>query len=96
VPATERGEEPKAVTASLESLPIVGVELGARMESTALSVVERAYVPRFPGEYFNKVTYDAHHRRERLVASEKVMPQYRVRHLESGPRRSATRGLQSA
>jgi hypothetical protein len=69
-----------------EPLPIVGVELGARMESTALSVTERAYVPASPGERFNKVTYDAHHRRERLVASEKVTAEYRVRHLE---RRSA-------
>jgi hypothetical protein len=65
-----------------ESFPIVGVELGARMESTALSVIERVYVPASPGEAFNKVIYDTHHRRERLVASEKVMPQYRVRHLE--------------
>ena len=69
-----------------EPLPIVGVELGARMESTALSVTERAYVPASPGERFNKVTYDAHHRRKRLVASEKVTAEYRVRHLE---RRSA-------
>jgi hypothetical protein len=65
-----------------ESFPIVGVELGARMESTALSVIERVYVPASPGEAFNKVIYDTHHRRERLVASEKVTPQYRVRHLE--------------
>lgn len=63
-----------------EALPIVGVELGARMENTALSVTERAHAP--TGERFNKVTYDAHHRRTKLVASEKVSVEYRVRHLE--------------
>ena len=63
-----------------EPLPIVGVELGARMEITALSVTERVYVP--TGELFNKVAYDARHRRERLVASEKVVPEYHVRHLQ--------------
>jgi hypothetical protein len=51
------------------------------MESTALSVVERAWVP--IGEHFNKVTYDVHHYgRQKLVASEKVSAHYHVRHLE--------------
>ena len=67
-----------------DPLPIVGVELGARMESTALSVTERAYVP--TGESFNKAIYDNRCGWTRLVASEKISVQYRVRHLE---RRSA-------
>jgi len=63
-----------------DPLPIVGVELGARMESTALAVTERAYVP--TGERFNKATYDGHRSRAKLVASEKDSVEYRVRHLE--------------
>jgi hypothetical protein len=61
-------------------LPIVGVELGARMENTAISVNERAYVP--TGDRFNVTRY--HHRigRERLEARETVSVEYRVRHLE--------------
>jgi hypothetical protein len=64
-----------------DPFPIVGVELGARMENTALSVVERAWVG--TGEHFNKVTYDHRHTYgQKLVASEKVVSNYRVRHLE--------------
>ncbi len=65
-----------------DPLPIVGVELGSRMESTALCVTERVYVPTAPGETFNKPTYDHGLKRERLVPSEKVSTQYRVRHLQ--------------
>ena len=36
-------------------LPIIGVELGSRMEMTALSVTERVYIP--VGEVFTKVAY---------------------------------------
>jgi hypothetical protein len=63
-----------------EPLLIVGVELGARMEDTAISVTERAYIP--TGDRFNVVRY--HHRegRERLEARETVTVEYRVRHLE--------------
>ena len=63
-----------------EPLPVVGVELGARMENTAISVTERAYVP--TGEAFNASTYDHRLGRQRLHASEKVSVEYRVRHLE--------------
>ena len=64
-------------------LPIVGVELGARMENTAISVTERAYVP--TGESFNDSSYDHHAGRLRLHAREKVSVEYRVRHLERRP-----------
>jgi hypothetical protein len=67
-----------------EPLPIVGVELGARMEYTAISVTERAYVP--TGELFNKVRRDYAGGyaggRGRLESREKVSVEYRVRHLE--------------
>ena len=63
----------------LAAFPIVAVELGSRLESTAISVVERAFVG--TGETFNKTVYD-HRGWANLVASEKVVPEYRVRHLE--------------
>src|SRR5215212_3094238 len=61
-------------------LPIVGVELGARMENTAISITERVYVP--TGERFIASYHDHGHGRERLRAREKVALEYRVRHLE--------------
>ena len=61
-------------------LPIVGVELGARMENTAISVTERAYVS--SGERFNAMQYDHRAGRQRLESREKVTIEYRVRHLE--------------
>ena len=66
-----------------EPLPIIGVELGARMENTAISVTERAYVLASPGEQFTKAVHD-HYRggRSRLEARDKVSVEYRVRHLE--------------
>ena len=66
-----------------EPLPIVGVELGARMENTAISVTERAYVS--TGEAFNASRHDHHLGRHRLHAREKVSVEYRVRHLERHP-----------
>jgi hypothetical protein len=67
-----------------EPLSIVGVELGARMENTAISVIERAWVS--TGELFNKVRrdYAGGHAsgRGRLESREKVTVEYRVRHLE--------------
>ncbi len=63
-----------------EPLPIVGVELGARMENTALSVTERVYVP--TGERFNAMQYDHRAGRQTLESREKVAIEYRVRHLE--------------
>src|SRR5215213_169506 len=60
-------------------LPIVGVELGARMENTAISVTERVYVP--TGERFTAASY-RDHGRQSLQAREKVALEYRVRHLE--------------
>jgi hypothetical protein len=59
-------------------LSIVGVELGARMETTAISVTQRIYVP--TGERFTASFRG--HGRERLRAREKVVVEYRVRHLE--------------
>jgi len=62
----------------------VGVELGARMANTAISVMERAWVP--TGELFNKVSRDYAGGyaggRGRLESREKVTVEYRVRHLE--------------
>jgi hypothetical protein len=63
-----------------ELLPIVGVELGARMENTALCVIERAYVP--TGETFTKVYRHGTPGRARFEAREKVPVEYRVRRLE--------------
>ncbi len=63
-----------------EPLPIVGVELGSRMENTALSVTERVYVP--TGERFNATQYDHRAGRRRLESREVVAIEYRVRHLE--------------
>jgi hypothetical protein len=63
-----------------EPLPIVGVELGARMEDTAISVTERAYVP--TGDRFNITRYHRREGCERLEALETVAVEYRVRHLE--------------
>ncbi len=63
-----------------EPLPIVGVELGSRMENTAISVTERVYVP--TGERFNATQYDHRAGRRRLESREMVVIQYRVRHLE--------------
>jgi hypothetical protein len=81
------------VSVRADPLPIVGVELGSRMENTALSVTERAYVP--TGEVFTMVhrhhpsfnsafatTRDFTGARPRFEAREKVTAQYRVRHLE--------------
>ncbi len=67
---------------STEPLPIVGVELGARMENTAISVTERAYVLASPGERFTAARYDHRAGRSRLEARERVSLEYRVRHLE--------------
>ncbi len=61
-------------------LPIIGVELGARMENTAISVTERAYVP--TGETFTRASWDHGHGRRRLEAREGLAVEYRVRHLE--------------
>jgi hypothetical protein len=55
--------------------PIVGVSLGHRHEKTAISVVERTYVP--TGEAFNARGY-----RGELEARQAVAVEYRVRHLE--------------
>jgi hypothetical protein len=67
-----------------DPLSIVGVELGARMEDTAISVIERAWVP--TGELFKKVRRDYAGGyaggRSRLESREKVTVEYRVRHLE--------------
>jgi hypothetical protein len=63
-----------------DPLSIVGVELGARMENTAISVIERAWVP--TGELFNKVRRDYASGHSRLESREKVTVEYRVRHLE--------------
>jgi hypothetical protein len=59
---------------------IVGVSLGHRHQKTAISVTERAYIP--TGETFNAVDYNHRYKRTRLMAREKVMVEYHVRHLE--------------
>ena len=63
-----------------DPFPIVGVELGARMENTAISVTERVYVP--TGERFNASRYDHRRGREMVEAREAISVEYRVRHLE--------------
>lgn len=64
----------------MNAVPIIGVSLGHRHEKTAISVTERAYVP--TGEHFNAVDYSYRRKRTILEAHEKVMVEYRVRHLE--------------
>jgi hypothetical protein len=59
--------------------PILAVELGSRLQSTAIAVVDRAFVG--TGEIFNKTTHDRQGFTN-LVSSEKVAVEYRVRHLE--------------
>ena len=63
-----------------ETIPIIGVELGSRFETTALSVTERTYVP--AGEPFTAFRYDPTRQRQVLEARKKVSVEYRVRHLE--------------
>ena len=77
-----------------EPLPIVGVELGARMENTAISVTERVYVP--TGDLFNVTRYDHRRSKERLEARETVAVEYRGATWKGAPPRSATRGSRSA
>ena len=64
----------------LAPLSIIGVELGARMETTALSVTERNYVP--TGEVFEKPVHGRDSGPLNTVPFEKIEPEYRVRHLE--------------
>jgi hypothetical protein len=63
-----------------EPYPIIGVELGARMENTALCVVEHDYLGL--GECEDRSVYDRETGQYDIVTHEKVAPQYRVRHLE--------------
>jgi len=65
---------------SADPFPVIGVELGARMENTALCVVEHVYMP--TGEYFDKTTYERYSGVADLVAHEKVASEFHVRHLE--------------
>jgi len=65
---------------TVETIPIIGVELGSRLETTALSVTERTYVP--TGEPFTTFRYDPTLRRQVLEAREKLLVEYRLRHLE--------------
>jgi hypothetical protein len=57
------------------------VSLGHRHQRTAISVIERVYVPAWPGETFTAVSYD-HRGRTRFEVREPVSLEYRVRHLE--------------
>lgn len=65
---------------TVEAIPIVGVSLGHRHEKTAISVIERSYLP--TGERFNVARYDHDRRRQVLEAREAVSLQYQVRYLE--------------
>ena len=67
---------------STDTIPIVGVSLGHRHEKTAISVIERAYMPTLRGEMFTTVHYDNPYRRARFEVREPVTLEYRVRHLE--------------
>jgi hypothetical protein len=67
-----------------DTVPIIGVSLGHRHEKMAISVVERTYVS--TGEIFNAVYYDGPYGRARFELREKVLAEYRLRHLErQGP-----------
>jgi hypothetical protein len=63
-----------------DTVPIIGVSLGPRHEKTAISAVERAYVS--TDEIFNAVYYDGPYGRARFELREKVLAEYRLRHLE--------------
>ncbi len=67
---------------STDTIPIVGVSLGHRHQKTAISVIERAYVPASPGEVFTTVRYDGPYSRARFEVREPVTLEYRVRYLE--------------
>src|SRR4051794_40209522 len=61
-----------------ETIRIVGVDLGQQRDYTAISVLERGYVP--AGEKYNA---KYHHRgREVFAARQPVRREYHVRHLE--------------
>jgi hypothetical protein len=62
----------------LEPMHIVGVDLGQQRDYTAITVVERGYVP--AGEMYN----DEYYHRGKLIhaARQPVRLEYRVRHLE--------------
>jgi hypothetical protein len=67
-----------------DTVSIIGVSLGHRHEKTAISLVERTYVS--TGEIFNAVYYDGPYGRARFELREKVLAEYRLRHLErQGP-----------
>jgi hypothetical protein len=62
----------------IQTVRLIGVDLGQQQDYTAISVTERAYVPtgeRFDGTYRRKG-------RQVLASLEKVALEYRVRHLE--------------
>ena len=63
-----------------DPIPIVGVELGSRLENTALSVTERVYVP--TGEMFTDVSHDHPRGWPRLETRERFSVEYHVKHLE--------------
>ena len=67
---------------STDTIPIVSVSLGHRHQKTAISVIERAYVPTSPGEMFTEVHHDGPYGRARFETREPVTLEYRVRHLE--------------
>jgi hypothetical protein len=68
------------VPMTVETIPIIGVELGSRLETTTRSVTKRTYVP--AGESFTAFRYGPTRQRQVLEAHEKVLVEYRVRHLE--------------
>ena len=64
-----------------EPIRIVGIDLGQQRDPTALTVIERGYVP-------SGALYNAHYwykRRELYSAREPVKLEYHVRHLERPP-----------
>jgi hypothetical protein len=64
---------------SLGPLPIIGVELGSRLENTAISVTERVYAE--TGERFNRVL-TSHPYGRSVITEERVRAEYHLRHLE--------------
>jgi hypothetical protein len=68
-----------------DTVPIVGGSLGRRHEKTAISVLERAYVS--TGEIFNAVYYESPYGRARFEVRERILAEYRLRHLERPPSR---------
>lgn len=62
---------------------LIGLDLGQQRDYTAISIIERAYIP--TGDRYTSSYYDHAAKRSRFETRESVTLEYRVRHLERPP-----------